>query len=360
MKKLLLMVLVAVCLTGPTLAQPKELSRFFPATAVTTGGPANLDYLVGGYVGPVAEDLGSLLNNAWYNTAENHKRFGFDLSVSLSTVFINSSSKYFNVDNSKLSGIGYLGTIPPAPGMPTSYGPATEVPSFTYNGGSNNGLIFDGPGGGNISKDMPIGSLAVPTIQGGIGLFANTDLRFRFTPAVTIGGTEVKNWGVGLMHDIKQHIAGMKELPFSLSLLLGYSNMTTTTTMAGNYETSPGSGSYDGQQSIGETTAFTAQVLISKSIPVLTFYAGVGYNSSSTSYSVMGDYYVDHTYISGGQLPLVTPLTLKDPFKRDFTSNGFRLTGGIRFKFGPLFLNGDYTLYGGQGLFTMGLGFTVR
>lgn len=360
MKKLLLMVLVALCLAGQIGAQPKELSRFFPAAAVTTGGTSNLDYLIGGYVGPVAEDLGSLVNNGWYNTAENHKRFGFDLSVTLSTVFVSSSSKYFNVDNTRLSGIGYLGSTGGGSGMPTAYAAETEIPSFTYNGGGNNGLAFNGPGGGNIAKEVPIGSLAVPTIQGGLGLFANTDLRFRFTPAVTIGNTEVKNWGAGLMHDIKQHIPGLKELPFSLSLLLGYSNMTTTTNMAGNYETSLGSGSYAGQEAVAETSAFTAQVLISKSIPVLTFYGGIGYNSSSTTFSVKGDYYVDRSFTALGDVPLLAPVTLKDPFKRDFTSNGFRFTGGIRFKFGPVFLNGDYTLFRGQGFLTTGFGFTVR
>lgn len=354
------MVLVAVCLTGQTLAQPKELSRFFPAAAVATGGSANLDYLIGGYVGPVAEDLGSLVNNGWYNSAENHKRFGFDLSVTLSTVFISSSRQYFNVDNTKLSGVGYLGTTGTTQGMPTAYGAETEIPSFTYNGGANNGLVFNGPGGGNIAKEVPIGSLAVPTIQGGIGLFANTDLRFRFTPAVTIGSTEVKNWGAGLMHDIKQHIPGLKEVPFSLSLLLGYSSMTTTTNMASNYETSLGSGSYAGQQAVAETSAFTAQVLISKSIPVLTFYGGLGYNSSATSFAVKGDYYVDRSFTALGEIPLLAPVTLKDPFKKDFSSNGFRFTGGIRFKFGPVFLNGDYTLFQGQGFLTTGFGFTVR
>jgi hypothetical protein len=120
--------------------------------------------------------------------------------------------------------------------MPTAYGPETEVPSFTFNGGPNVGG-FNGPGGGNIAKEVPLGSMFVPTIQAGLGLFANTDLRFRFTPATSINNTELKAWGVGLMHDIKQHIPGLKELPFSLSLLLGYSNLTATTNLGGLYET---------------------------------------------------------------------------------------------------------------------------
>lgn len=349
-------ILTAICTAS--LAQPKEIARFFPVAAVPTGGDANLKYLVGGYIAPLAEDLGSLLNGGWYNTAENHKRWGFDLSVTMSTVFINSSSQYFNINNTELSGVGYTGTSMGNQPMPTAYGPETEVPVFSINSGLNAGQTFAGPGGGNISKDIPIGSMAVPTIQGGIGLFANTDLRFRFSPGTTINNTEMKNWGVGVLHDIKQHIPGLKELPFSLSLGLAYSSMTTTTNMDGLYETAAGSGSYAGQQGVSESTAFNAQVLISKSIPVLTFYGGIGYNTSSTNFKVKGSYYIDRTLPSG--LPLVAPITLTDPFAGDYSSSGFRFTGGMRLKFGPIFLNGDYTFFKSQGFLSLGFGATVR
>jgi len=360
MKARLYLILFMTSIGLSALAQPKEICRFFPVAAVPTGGSENLNYVVGGYIEPLAEDLGSLLNGGWYNTAENHKRFGFDLSVTVSTVFISSSSQYFTVNNSQLNGVGYLGTnMGATQPMPTAYGPETEVPSFTINSGLNSGQTFAGPGGGNISKEIPIGSMAVPTIQGGLGLFANTDLRFRFSPAVSINNTEMKNWGVGVMHDIKQHIPGMKELPFSLSLLLAYSSMTTTTGLDGLYEVSatPGSG-YAGQQGVAESTAFNAQLLISKSIPVLTFYGGLGYNSSTTTFSVKGNYYVDRTFPT--EIPLLTPVTLVDPFKSEYSASGFRFTGGIRFKFGPMFINTDYTFFGGQGFLATGLGFTVR
>ncbi len=356
----LILMLGSLLVTSSAIAQPKELARFFPAAAVGTGGSANLDYLVTGYTTHLAEDLGGLINSGWYNTAENHKRFGFDLSVNLSTIFIEGQSKFFNVDNSRLSGITYTGTVTGQQPMPTAYGPGDDAPVFTYDGGEANIGGFNGPSGGNLSADMPIGSMAVPTIQAGLGLFANTDLRFRFTPAVSISGTEVKAWGVGAMHDIKQHIPGMKELPFSLSLLLAYSNMTVTTDMSGLYNTSSSSGVSTGQSGVAETTAFNAQVLISKQIPVLTFYGGIGYNSSSTTYSIKGDYYVDDAYTLGGPIPLLSPVQLANPYKKDFSNNGFRFTGGIRFKFGPLFLNSDYTFFKSAGLLSLGLGFTVR
>ena len=168
-------------------------------------------------------------------------------------------------------------------------------------------------------------------------------------------------WGVGAMHDIKQHIPGLKELPFSLSVLLAYSSAKTTTKMDGVYETASGSGSYAGQEAVAETTGFTAQVLIAKQIPVLTFYGGLGYNSGNTTFKVNGTYFVDEVHIvGGGTVPLLSPVTLTNPSNREYTSSGFRFTGGIRFKFGPIFLNSDYTLYGGEGLLTIGFGASVR
>ncbi|MDZ4714291.1 MAG: DUF6588 family protein [Cytophagales bacterium] len=340
-------------------AQPKELGRFFPAAAVTSGGAANVRYLVAGYVTPLAEDFGALANSAWYNTGENHKKFGFDLSVSVNTIFVSSTSNYFNIDNTKLTGVSYLGTLSGSIPAPTAYGPESDIPSFTYNGGPNAGLGFNGTGGGNISKDVPIGSLVVPTLQGGIGLVKNTDLRFRFTPAVTISGTELKSWGVGIQHDIKQHFPGIKLAPFSMSVLVAYSKLTVTTSLGGLYNTAAGSGTFAGQEAVGETSAYTAQLLISKSVPVVTFYGGLGFNSATTTYAVNGSYYVDKAKTVVGDVTL-SPVTIKDPYSQEFSTSGFRATGGIRLKFGPFFLNGDYTYFKGKGLLTTGLGLTVR
>ena len=168
--------------------------------------------------------------------------------------------------------------------------------------------------------------------------------------------------GIGLMHDIKQHIPGIKMAPIGLSLLLAYSQQTATTNLGGIYQTASGSGSYAGQEGVGDTKSYTAQILISKSIPVLTFYGGIGYNSATSTYAINGSYYVDKSYIDITQpgIPLLSPKQLNNPFKLDVSTSGVRFTGGIRFKFGPVFLNTDYSYYNSKGLYTVGFGFTVH
>lgn len=138
--------------------------------------------------------------------------------------------------------------------------------------------------------------------------------------------------------------------PFSLALFLAYSEMTASTDLSGFYTGS-------GQTGEGKTTGFTAQILASKSFAVLTLYAGLGFNSATTTYSINGTYNVTKT---GDGIPLVSPVTLTNPFKQDYSVGGFRGTGGMRLKFGPVALNGDYTFANGTGIMSLGFGITVR
>ncbi len=346
MKKLLFVLLV---LTYNVAIGQSGIAKFFPAAA-PNGNGNNVQQLVSGYVSPIAEDFGSLMNNGWYNTAATHKKFGFDFSVTMNAISAKSDTKFFTVPS--LTGITYNGTVPASTSdkAPTAYGPKGTVPSFAFNSGPNNGIPFFGPDGGNVTEDVPIGSLAVPTMQIGVGLFGNTDVRIRYTPNIKIGGTELSNWGVGIHHDIKQHIPGLKELPFSLSLLLAYSQLTASTDLSGLYTGS-------NQEGVGETKGYTGQILISKSLAVVTFYGGIGFNSATTTYSIKGTYTVDKT---AEGIPLFSSVNLTNPYQQDFKSSGFRATGGMRLKLGPIIMNGDYTLVNAKGLFTAGFGFTVR
>jgi hypothetical protein len=345
-----------------------QIGTFFPAAAIdngstiSTSGQQNLNTLIGGYIAPLAEDFGSLGNSAWYNTGATHKKWGFDISVSINAISSNSDSKYFGIN--ALSGVSYDGTTLGGTKSPTVYGPEGEYPKFHYTSGPNSIIptTFLGPSGGNISKDIPVGSLAVPTVQVGLGLFANTDLRVRYTPETSINGTKLGNWGVGVMHDIKQHIPGIKMAPIGLSLLLAYSQATSTTDLGGIYYNASTGNSYGGQEAKGDSKNYTAQVLISKSIPVFTFYGGLGFNSSTTTYAVNGSYYVDREFIPGGlpAVPLLQTKLLTNPFSQQYSVSGIRFTGGVRLKFGPIFLNGDYTYFNSKGLYTLGFGVTVR
>jgi hypothetical protein len=94
--------------------------------------------------------------------------------------------------------------------------------------------------------------------------------------------------------------------------------------------------------------AWIFQALISKKIAVVTFYGGIGYNTIKTTSDVTGSYIVP-----GFQAPFT------DPVSMSFKNNSMRVTAGMRFNLGPVYLNGDYTLQE-YSTVSVGLGATVR
>jgi hypothetical protein len=352
MKRLLLFPVVII-LCFPVFGQ-QALTRYFPA------GQTNAGILIESYVSPMAKDMGSLMNNGWVNTGATHKRFGFDLSVTVNTVPITSSGQFFTPPNTIGTNFNstdqYSGPTPTGAStdqIPTAYGPKSWYPKFTNTSGSNAGVTFQGPDGAP-PKTGSLNYQILPTIQLGFGLFKNTDIRIRYTPQETFNTVKVGNYGFGLMHDLKQHIPGIKMLPFSLSVFLGYTQLKGTVDLSGNYA---------GSNQQGQTTssAVTGQVIISKSLSIITFYGVLGYNQSSTKFDVKGTYNVNSFYSNPElSLSLPSPFTLTDPYSYSFSTKGFRATGGARLKAGPIFINGDYTFFNSQKLITLGAGLWFR
>ena len=48
------------------------------------------------YLSPMGEGLGAMLNNGWYHSARTHKFGGFDVSISLNSLFIPKAKKSFD------------------------------------------------------------------------------------------------------------------------------------------------------------------------------------------------------------------------------------------------------------------------
>jgi hypothetical protein len=304
---------------------------------------ADAKYISEGYISPMMKAIGYGMNQGWYNTAKPHKFPGFDLTFSVNPVFVPSADKIFQIDNSKMSSV-YLsqdinGNNPGVAGkgnIPTVLG--KDKVTTTYTSKSALPGSFNGPDG------IGINFIPMPTVNLGIGLPKNTDLKVRFVPSVNLGKAtndqltgSFSLWGVGVMHDVKQWIPGMKMLPFDLSGFFGYTNMKLS---AGVDKNKPGN------TADFSCSATTIQALISKKLAVLTVYAGVGYNAATTKLAVKG------TYDFNGA-------SVKDPFALSVASNGVRATGGLRLKLGPLTFHGDYTLAKYKAA-SVGVGIAVR
>lgn len=310
------------------------------------GSAADAKYVSEGYISPMMKALGYGLNQGWYNTAKPHNFPGFDLTLSVNPVFVPATDKIFRVDNNKLQsfsltkdmdgkviGPSESGNIPTVLGADKSTTYTMDPPAI----GS-----FSGPAG------IGIGFFPTPTLNLGIGLPKGTDLKIRFVPTLDFNkmtGGELDGsfglFGVGVMHDFKQWIPGIKALPFDLSVFVGYTKMKLDIAVT--------EGGANGKTELS-SSATTVQVLISKKLSVFTPYAGLGMNMAKTKLALKGDYDFDNN---------ASTAPTKDPFNFETDSNGPRATVGFRLKFGPLTLHGDYTL-AKYNAASAGLGIAVR
>jgi len=311
-------------------------------------GEEDASKLMNAYLNPMVEGLSYGFNGGWFTTAKAHKSFGFDISISANAVFIPSSKNYF--DPAKLELKALTGFTSDAPNglAPTVVGPdyqTTYTGSYDLDGdGENESISFDGPAGLDLEENIKISGVLAPTAQVGIGIYKNTDLKIRWMPEVGSGNTKVKLIGFGAMHDIKQHIPGLKLALFDLSLLLAYTKIQGTTGMAGVFD--PAANDNSPQKMDFEMNAWLIQAIISKKLSVVTFYGGVGYNAVKSSADVTGTYDI----FNDGSI------ILSDPVNLDFKNNSMRLTGGMRLKMAIFYLSADYTL---QEYSTVSVGFGV-
>ena len=301
---------------------------------ILKGSKADANYLAEGYLRPILNSVSSGLNQGWYNTAANHKKLGFDFTFSASLIYYPTADLFYKVDNAKLT---TLKITSPADGQaPTFIGPKTPLPQYDYKSGPSS-TFFGSPG--IDVKTLPLGGLPLPIANLGIGLPKNIDLKVRFVPLTKIGDTNVSLFGLGLLHDIKQYIPGIKMVPFDLSIFAGYTSFKTDVAF---------DSAHPDQIGKSEFTSSTIQALIGKKFAVATIYGSVGYNFSSGSYKATGTYPDSHTGIA-----------LVDPVSLTSSVSGPRATGGVRLKFAVFTLHADYTLQTYKTL-TVGFGIAVR
>jgi hypothetical protein len=292
--------------------------------------------LVGAYVAPVMKSLSLGLNQGWYNTAKPHKIAGVDLTITVNAMTIPDADLLF--EPSKL-GLTKIELSPSSPGYPyasTIVGP-DRTPTFQVKGEPTQS--FQGPSGLDLKGETGYNKVPVPMVHLGFGLPKGTDIKLRYIPTLDVGddGT-VKMFGVGVMHDVKQWIPGIKLMPFDLSAFVGFTKFELQSQL--DPDNNPD------QRGIFTMNATTIQALIGKKFSVITFYGGVGYNIAKSNIALKGNYDIDGT-------------NYKDPVDLKFAASGPRATIGTRLKLAVFTFHADYTLQKYKCL-TVGFGISVR
>ncbi len=329
MKKLALLLIIGI--TGIAGAQNLDLDQLFESSR------QDVNTYFSEYTRPFMGSMASGLSNGWNNTARPHKFPGFDATVTVNISVVPADQFFFNFNNSDFN---TLQTTDDGAPVPTIMGPSNNTQLYVGDPGLG---TFTAPAG--LQADLPLQSIGVPVpmAQIGIGLPKGTDLKIRYVPTIAITGLSdfsYSLWGIGVLHDVKQWIPGMKLLPFDLSGFVGYTNISM--------EFSP-----DIQNATDElfefgASALTVQALISKKLFFFTPYAGIGMNFLGASFNMLG------TYDIGGAT-ITDPITIEDYG----LGAGPRATIGARIKLAIFTIHADYTLQEFNNL-SVGVGLSIR
>lgn len=333
------------------------------------GGPEDAQALFQEYLTPYANIFGADLNAGWYNSAKPHKLGGFDLTITMNTAWAPPSARTF--DASKLT-LSPEASIIGDPISPTIAGKRTA---------SAPDLLYQADFAGNpvkiaqytLPKGTGVNMIPLPMAQLTIGLPWGTDVSVRYLPSLPLGKAgNIGLWGVGGRHSILQHIPALKRLPvLDITAQGGYTRLTTFA----NIDYDPSS---IGSQVVDLTTntnqwadqklemvasAWTMNLIFSETLPVISFYQGIGYSSSAVDLGLYGNYPFPRLATSGahaGEVVVEDADIIKDPLKFAMQNNkDLRLNAGLRLKLGVLTIQFDYTK-ANYSVFTTGLGISFR
>ncbi|MFZ5941891.1 MAG: DUF6588 family protein [Bacteroidota bacterium] len=328
------------------------------------GGIEDTEKLLQEYIRPYANILGADLNGGWYTTARPHKLGGLDIMVNASVAFAPPEALQYDLAGLALNGAveGNSTLAPTAAGQMNDRPSLVYSQTFDYNGTPQTVEIarFLHPDGTGIDfVPMPMGQLTV-------GLPLGTDISVRYVPTIAFRDYgEIGLWGVGGKHSISQYIPVIKKLKFlDISLQGGYTQVTASTqihvqpmpvdvvTVDPLY--------WDDQFVALEISGWTANLIVSESIPFLNLYQSVGYAGSSCEVEMTGHYPVNTLVTEGADMGKVTYTVVENPIDMEFENyRNLRYNAGVRLTLGIFMLYYDFshTLYSTH---TAGFGITFR
>jgi hypothetical protein len=302
------------------------------------------------YLNPLVTSVNFGMGSGWANTAKTHKVLGFDITISLNTFFIPSEAKKFSTTglSSITSSSDYLPTV--------LGGNTNETLSVSINDDSTvfppneYSATFIAPSG--IESDLYLNTLITPNIQISIGLPFKTDLIVRYVPTTSSKSTDISLKGVGIKHNLLQHFGPADKIPLiDLSLLIAYSNYSIDYDFQ---KTSSLNGV--GQRATMDMNNYTAKVISSIDLNLITFYTSVGYSKGVSNLSVLGSYDLSYNVADNSE---VIVFNVVDPLEVGWKKESLSGNAGISFNLPGIKLFADYTIQDYNSL-TVGASIGIR
>lgn len=284
------------------------------------------------YLKPALKGSIYLMNSGWYSTAKVHKKFGFDLTISLNSVVVPDGEKSFDISNFKLIE-SEIKNLPSIFGDSKNEELNVIIPKSDLHPQLK--ATFFSPGG--IKDQLPLGIVSSPSIQVSIGLPFKSEVTLRYLPEYNRNRVYFSNYGIGFKHDILQYFTFLKKIPsLNVSAFGAYSIMSI------NYDIQSAE-RFRGINQITEfdITNYKFQILTSFNLKIIEFYGGIGISGGNSSFSINGEYELD--YVVDGDSNTKFPIKISDPVKIKYSIHELSKNFGFKFKF--LFLHAfiDYT-----------------
>lgn len=318
-------------------------------------GVDDSNLLMKSYLEPYVNGFGANLNTGWNNSARPYKKFGFDLRINAAIAFIPTSDEFFDIgalqsqfqEVEVLNGVDFTPTVAGESDTRAIIGRTFTNPST---GQQEELFSFELPDGTGF------GYAPTPMVQATVGLIKDTDISLRLVPTVNTPDVDgqVSLFGIGAKHGLNQWIPGGDLLPVDLSVQVGYTKFDFNIQAEVNPETgsdiynSFNASEWEGQEIVLKSSGYTANLLVGKSIPIVSVFGGVGFQSSTTDIAANGSYPL--TVPNENYNPTTRPEpkaveSVTDPIDISVEgSNSVHALAGFRVRFGFIAISGSYTL----------------
>lgn len=318
------------------------------------GGTEDAQKLARAYLEPLPSGLGADINSGWLNSSRPHKTLGISLQIRGAMAFIPGEDKSFDLNDLNLQKIvpnDPGNTISPTLGGVSERGPLVHVEE---NGVPVSDSDFALPEGSGLSF------VPAPMVQAGVGLFNGTDVTLRFIPNIPYENMTFGMKGIGVKHLINSWLPAGKIMPVDVMVMAGFTNINLDVELDEKPKPSWNSdpdynGDYDNQKVDASLNTFTVKATIGKTLPFISAYGGLQYETASLGIDMLGDYPVPITVAGQTQTETVT-----DPFTYD--ENGKNTIGalvGARFKLAIFSIYAEYTL-AKYSVLNAGIGIGIR
>ncbi|MFC6996099.1 DUF6588 family protein [Rufibacter roseus] len=355
MKKSLFTISIAIlCATGLFLAPEVAVAQQSIGELVKAKDDANK--LVRTYIAPAGKAVGHSLNSGWFNSGQALEAGRFDIRVYATIALGSEEDKTFDISQQGLS--PRIRLAPGEPSIaPTVFGGVNEGPEMIVYGTNPYTNQEEELGRFNTPQGLGINfaPLAVPQVSVGIG--GGTEVAVRFLPKIRFREDyQVNLWGVGLKHSLKQWIPVIGSVSgFDVTAFGGYTHLRASADLnippTQEYNRRPvtqSNADFDNQQLVYITKAWTASVIASKTLGVITLYGGLRYSDSDTRLAAEGNYPLVNVrtqvlppfyeyYID----PIETPIDVAVHDSQVGVNAGFRL----KLAFFSIYAEGTYAKY---------------